>query len=139
MPDVLQRDVPVPGVGWLDVEHERLVGVEPEGADHVQVVRRGVGCAEVGGLGGDEGVRLVQQLGLDGAVQRGQLHQRPRHRGELFGRCVVGQRRRRVAVERLDAQGGGSSFGGVADVLADDDRRRVLGDLHPLRTVEIGG
>src|SRR6185437_16366979 len=47
VPDVFQGDVPVPGVGRLDVEHQRLVGLEPESPDHVQVVRSGVGVPEI--------------------------------------------------------------------------------------------
>ena len=43
VPDVLQRDVPVAGVRRLELEHQRLVGLERERADHVQVVGRGVG------------------------------------------------------------------------------------------------
>ena len=50
VPDVLQRDVPVAGVGRLELEHQRLVVGQPEGAEHVQVVRCGVGVAEIGGL-----------------------------------------------------------------------------------------
>ena len=42
------------------------------------------------------------------------------------------------AVERIDAQRRRLFGVGVGDVLADDDRRRILRDLHPLRTVEIG-
>ncbi len=49
-------------------------------------------------------VGLGQQLGLDGAVQRGQLHDRPRHRGELFGRLGIGDRLRRVGVSGFDVQ-----------------------------------
>src|SRR6516225_11596999 len=50
MPDAFQRDVPIPGVRWCDVEYQGLVGVEPEGPHHVQVVWRGVGRAQVRGL-----------------------------------------------------------------------------------------
>ena len=82
---------------------------------------------------------LVEQLGLDGAVQRGELHQCPRHRGELLGEFAVGKRRHRVGIEGLDVQRGQLFGGAITDVFADDDRRRVVGDLHPLRAGEVGG
>ena len=47
VPDALQRDVPVPRVGRAELEHQRLVGLQREGADHVQVVGCGVGAARV--------------------------------------------------------------------------------------------
>ena len=39
----------------------------------------------------------------------------------------------------LDPQGGQLFGGAITDVLPDDDRRCVIGDLHPLRAGEIGG
>ena len=133
VPDVLQRDVPVSGVRRPELEHQRLVGLQRERADHVQVVGCGVGSAELGGRRGHQGVRLCQQLGLDGAVQRGQLDDRPRHRGELLCRFGVGDRPQGRGVDGFDAHGGGLFGARVTDVLADDDRRGVRGDGHPLR------
>ena len=53
VPDALQRDVPVAGVGRCRYSSTSAsLRLEPEGADHVEVVRGGVGGAEFGGLGG---------------------------------------------------------------------------------------
>ena len=86
-----------------------------------------------------QGVGAVEEFGLDGAVQCNEFHQRPRHRGELVGEFAVGQRRHRFGVEGLDAQRGQLFGRAIADVLPHDDRRRVLGNLHPLRAGQIGG
>src|SRR6202035_3611969 len=73
MPDVFQCDIPIAGGRRPNVEYQGLVGLEPKGSDHVQIVRCGVGGAEVSGLGCQQGGRLFDELGFDGAVQRGQL------------------------------------------------------------------
>ena len=83
VPDVLDGDAPVAGVGRLQVEDQGLVGLEAERAEHVEVVGRGVGRAQVGGLGRHQLVRHGQQLGLDRLVQGGELGDRPGHGGEL--------------------------------------------------------
>ena len=122
MPDVFQCDVPVAGGRRLNVEYQGLVGLKPKGSDHVQIVRCGVGGAEVSGLGCQQGVRLFDELGLNSAVQRSQLHQRPGHRGQLLRQCAVGERRDGIGIQRDDVECGELLSSAVANVFAHDYR-----------------
>ena len=54
VPDVLERGAPVPGAGWLELDDQGLVPFQPEGTDHVEIVRRGVGRPELRGLRRDQ-------------------------------------------------------------------------------------
>ena len=121
MPDAFQGDAPVPRIGRAELQHQRFVGLQCERPDHVQVVGGGVGAAQFGRLG-QQRVGLGQQLGLDGAVERGQLDDRPRHRGELFGGLSVRYRLQWLGVNAFDVHGRGIFGICVADVLAHHDR-----------------
>ena len=71
--------------------------LEVEQAEHVEVVGGGVLPAEGPGLRGDQRVGVLQQVRTNGAVQGGQLDDRPPHGGQLVGQHLVGERSRRPA------------------------------------------
>ena len=87
-----------------------------------KVVGRGVGAAELVGGRGEQLVGLIEQLGLDRAVQRRELGDGPAHGRELLGEAgVIGQRGSAERVERLDAELAQHLGGAVGDVLPYDD------------------
>ena len=82
----LQYRVP----GGVNSSSRASPGAEPEGAEHVEVVRGGVLAPQGAGLDGDQLVRPLERLGQHGPVERHQLGDRPAHGGQLLAHRGVG-------------------------------------------------
>ena len=80
VPDVLERDAPVAGVGRVELEHQRLAAARAGRCRSCRGCRAWCRPSRARAASAvTQHVGLVEQFGLDGAVQRGELDDRPGH------------------------------------------------------------